>query len=155
MAPKHRVVIRHHYRARDDLPYHINNQYTVREGAISSASVAGLVYVDYRISEWSVLPDGWLCHNWKYLAIHELFERAAMLKAGFNRTLPPADQRRIYKRAHESIATPAEKRAVLADGGNWRLYTPHMDGLLSHIEHSSYGRPPPDPFIEAEVALKV
>ena len=123
-----------------DFPGTINNQYQVQSGAVSNRG-GGVTYVDASIPEWSALPSGWRCRNWKYLAIHEQAERDAM--AGGD----------DYLHAHEKVATPVEMRAVRADGGDPREYTSHMNGLLSRIEHQRITNPPPDPHLRPQDAV--
>lgn len=142
-----RQVIHNHF-------YRINNSHTVREGAISSANIDGLVYVDHHIRQWDTLPSGWRCHNWKYLAKHELVEKAKMLEMGFSKSLPRLTQQRIYSICHTKFATPAEEAEVRRDGGNVKEYTHHMDGLLARIENEAAPNPPPDPFIDPAIALE-
>lgn len=133
--------------------YRIDNTHTVRSGAISSARIEGLVYVDKRIKPWDKLPSGWACNNWKYLATHELTEKAAMLRLGFRPDLPRLAQTRIYLLCHSQVAIPAELRAVEADGGNTKEYNHHMDGLLAAIENEPANNPPPDPFLSPAITL--
>jgi hypothetical protein len=142
-----RKVIHNHF-------YRVDNSFTVREGAISSARVPGLVYVDLHIRQWDVLPSGWRCHNWKYLATHEQSEKEAMLRMGFRPYLPRLTQQHIYLFCHTNIAIPAELAAVVADGGKKSEYNHHMDGLLARIENEAANYPPPDPFIKPEIALE-
>lgn len=132
----------------------INALHTVKMAAISSAVVDDLIFVDRRIPQWSVLPNGWRCNNWKYLAVHEYYEKHGMLAAGYKRTLPIDQQVVIYDRLHTKVATPAERAAVEADGGDWREYQAHMNGMLSRIERQLNGNPPPDPFLPTRVALE-
>ena len=130
--------------AGDEYPGIVNNQYDVISGAVSNRA-GGTTYVDASIPEWSELPNGWACHNWKYLAIHEQTERRAMADGA------------SYPTAHEHYATPAERASVENDGGDWREYTQHMNGLLSHIEAKSKQRTlhaPPDPHIRPGVAIR-
>jgi len=116
--------------------------------------VAGLVYVDLHIRQYDTLPSGWRCHNWKYLATHELSEKDGMLEMGFKPTLPRLTQQRIYLICHKKFGITAEEAAIRRDGGNIKEYNSHMNGLLSKIENEAANNPPPDPFIEPEIALE-
>lgn len=109
----------------------INNRYDIRSGADSDN---GNVYVDRRIPQYSPkIKDGrgLPANLWKYLSIHETVEADAM-KRGVS-----------YDRAHSKIATPTEKKAVQADGVDWKKYTEEIDGYLDRIEKEKVTRPPP------------
>lgn len=113
----------------------IDNTHEVVSGANSARDPNGPVYIDRRIPEFSpVLKDKTDApvNLWKYLSLHERTEAEAM-REGVD-----------YKRAHEDIATPAERAAVEADGVDWAAYTYEIDGYLDHIEHEKADNPPPE-----------
>lgn len=108
-----------------------DNRFDIVSGADSRGDV---VYIDRRIPQYSPkLRDktGRPANLWKYLGIHEVYEDAAMQR-GFS-----------YERAHTKVATPTEKRAVEADGVDWKAYTHEIDGYLDRIEKEKVTRPPP------------
>lgn len=119
----------------------IDHSHDVASGSVSNKA-GGITYVDRSIRQFSVLPSGWLCNNWKYLSVHEQSERYAMAR-GLS-----------YDDAHSKVAEPAEHRAVEEDGGDWKEYTHHMDGLLAKIEHEKVKNPPPDPHIDPVKAVR-
>jgi len=108
-----------------------DNRFDIVSGADSRGDV---VYVDRRIPQFSrKLRDknGRPANLWKYLGTHEQWEDAAMHR-GYT-----------YDRAHTKIATPMERRAVAADGVDWKKYTEEIDGYLAKIEKEKVTRPPP------------
>ena len=109
----------------------IDHAHDVVSGADSDKST---IYIDRRIPQFSPrLKDkaGRPANLWKYLALHETKEAQAMAKG------------MEYVRAHNTVATPAEKQAVDADGVSWKLYSDEMDGYLDKIEREKVTRPPP------------
>lgn len=127
-----------HFRKLDMLEWenikpHIVTRYDVRSGAVASAKEPNVVYVDPRIPA--------VFH--RFLAIHELVERRAMIDFGYD-----------YNTAHTKFATPAERAAVEAAGLDWHKYTEEMDGYLSAIEHESVRETPPDPHIDPDEAVR-
>jgi N12 class adenine-specific DNA methylase len=122
----------------------VDTTYDIRSGAVASKDPNGPVFIDRRIPQFSPTlkaRDGGPAHLWKYLAIHETEERAAMAKG-----MP-------YEKAHETVATPAERTAVEDDGVDWKAYTREMDGYLAAIEHEPVKNPPPNPHVDPNVAV--
>ncbi len=108
-----------------------DNRFDVVSGADSKGDV---VYIDRHIPQFSrKLKDktGRPANLWKYLGTHEEWEDAAMAR-GFS-----------YDRAHGKVATPMERKAVEADGVDWKEYTHEIDGYLDKIEKEKVTRPPP------------
>lgn len=117
----------------------IDHSRDIPSGANSSKDT---VYIDKSIPQYSPrLKDknGRPANLWKYLTIHETTEARAMARG-----LP-------YLKAHETVATPAERKAVEADGVNWNAYTREMDGYLSHTERKT-AKPPPGLHISPQQA---
>lgn len=110
-----------------------DNRFDVRSGANSSKD-GKVIYIDRRIPQFSPAvksKTGKPANLWKYLGIHEESEAAAMARG-----MP-------YLKAHEKIATPLERKAVEADGCDWKKYTEEIDGYLRRIEREKVTRPPP------------
>ncbi len=98
-----------------------DNRFDVVSGADSKGDT---VYIDRHIPQFSrKLKDktGRPANLWKYLGTHEEWEDAAMAR-GFS-----------YDRAHSKVATPMERKAVEADGVDWKEYTREIDGHLDKI----------------------
>ena len=111
--------------------YCIDASHDVVSGANSTPTK---VEVDRHIPEFSPkLKDkhGKPANLRKYLAVHEE-EEAKGQKQGMS-----------YAKAHSKCGTPSERKAVEADGINWKAYTEEMAGYLSHIEHEKVRKPPP------------
>lgn len=112
----------------------VNNHDDVPYLAGASDTPSGLpVNIDRRMPRYDpkVLDKtGKPADLWKYLKIHEIEEHKAMLGGT------------PYAKAHSTIATPAERAAVEADGVNWKEYEHVMDGYLSEIEHEHPKHPP-------------
>lgn len=109
----------------------VDNRYDIVSGADSKGTT---VFVDRRIPQFSPrLRDrnGKPANLWKYLAVHEMYEAAAMHRGDG------------YSHAHEKIATPLERGEVEKDGVNWNEYTKEIDGYLDKIEKEKVTRPPP------------
>lgn len=104
------------------------------------------LYIDRRIPQYSPrLKDksGRPANLWKYLQVHEMTEAKAMA-GGMS-----------YDRAHTSVATPAERKAVETDGVSWKLYSDEMDGYLDRIEREKVTNPPPAKMhVECQQAMK-
>ena len=109
----------------------IDHAHDVVSGADSSPTV---VYIDRRIPQYSrrlKTKGGQPANLWKYLSVHETTEAKAMA-GGMS-----------YDKAHTNIATPAERKAVEADGVSWKEYTDEIDGYLDRIEREKPVNPPP------------
>ncbi len=112
----------------------VNNNQDVPYGAGASNTKSGYpVNIDKRIPQFDdrlKLPNGQPADLHKYLSVHEIEEHKAMQKG-----VP-------YEKAHLNIATPAERKAVEADGVNWGEYEKIVDGYLAQTEHEKPLDPP-------------
>ena len=109
----------------------IDHSHDVVSGADSTKNT---VFIDRRIPQYSrrlKTKTGQPANLWKYLTIHETTEDRAM-NAGMS-----------YDRAHTNVATPAERKAVEADGVSWKEYSDEIDGYLDRIEREKPTNPPP------------
>jgi Transglycosylase SLT domain len=108
----------------------VNHSNHVPYGAGASDTPTGFpVNIDKRIPQFNMevtKADGEPADLHKYLTIHEIAEYKAM-KDG-----------ETYEKAHHDIATPAEKKAVQADGVDWKKYTHVMDGYLKKTEEEGH-----------------
>lgn len=108
----------------------IDHSRDIPSGANSSKTT---VYIDKSIPQYSPrLKDkrGKPANLWKYLTVHETTEAKAMAKG------------MSYVQAHTTVATPAERKAVEADGVSWAAYTHEIDGYLDHTERKKAPMPP-------------
>jgi hypothetical protein len=93
------------------------------------------VYIDRRVPRETTI-SGVTFDPAEPLSVHEQTEHRAM-----RRGIP-------YQTAHETVATPAERRWVESHGIDWKRYEAFMDGLLAHIEHEHPVHPPPDLYVK-------
>jgi hypothetical protein len=116
----------------------INNKQDVPYGAGASNTESGYpVNIDKRIPQFDnrlKLPNGQPANLHKYLMVHEIEEHKAM------------QQGMPYEKAHLNVGTPAERKAVEADGVNWGEYEKIMDGYLAQTEHENPKDPPKNLF---------
>jgi len=115
------------------IPY-VDNSKQVPYGA-GMADHGHHVYIDSSIPEFDpkfVGRDGQQLSIHKYLAIHESHEKPYMeqlIHSGMS-------EHEAYLTAHYGRATPAEKKAVEGDGGDWETYEHIVDAHLRHTEHT-------------------
>ena len=106
----------------------INTKYEIPY--LAGYSLNGMIiYIDRRLSRWLTLKDGSKIDLFKYLIIHELYEKYMEDMRGYK-----------YQYAHE-LATKAERGAVERDGIAWDIYQNHMLKMVRKLKRFASALP--------------
>lgn len=81
-----------------------------------------IIYIDRRLLRWLTLEDGSKIDLFKYLIVHELYEKYMEDTRGYK-----------YQYAHE-LATKAEREAVERDRIAWDTYQNHMLKMVKKLK---------------------
>jgi len=81
------------------------------------------VYIDRRLPRWRKLKDGRVIDNYKYIAIHEIWEWIYEKIYGYK-----------YPYAHEKSTGEKERPAVLKDKIKWNEYQNYMRSMSKKLK---------------------
>ena len=114
----------------------LNTQYQV--SYLAGYSEDGLtIYIDRRLPQYFKLKDGRVIDVYKYLMVHELWEKHLEDTKGYS-----------YSYSHEK-ATGKEREAVEKDGIPWKEYQSYMLKMVKKLTKLT-GEVPPDLDVKPE-----